>query len=262
MRGILRQGDKESRGQSGIIVHFPHTFALFFALFAIIIVGCGESPFEEEDSVPVEMPGALSALDFPTADGSLWEYVSVDEDHTYTVQINGIRNLGGSVVRIQESDSETPVTQLGALYGLPIRNSLFIKDLDAYTEHAFEFWLANVDDTVFHRNLPKRVLWSFPLYVGKEWESIFSEWLFGPEIIYTRKVVSDKNIITVPAGIFDGVYYVEEQAPVDDLLPDSEEIPPNKYWIAPGVGIIKYEFLDPFFNVTVAYELRTFEKGG
>ena len=250
----------------------PLTTALLLVFFAAIIIGCGESPLEPQDSVPrvpffigylrssARIPDFLTALDFPTADGSSWEYVSTGGEHTYTVRINGTKNVGGLAARIQESDSEIPVTQLGAIYGVPIRSSFFTKDLDSYTEHALEFWLATADDTLLHRNLPKRVLWSFPLYVGKEWESVFSQWLFGPAIIYTRKVVSDKNVVVVPAGIFENVYYAEEHLAFADL-PAEEELPPSKYWIAPDVGIIKYEFMDPFFNVTTVYELSRFEKG-
>ena len=221
-------------------------------------MGCGESPFEEEDSVPDEIPGALTAFDFPTADGSTWEYVSTDGEHTYTALIDGTRNVGGRVVRIKENDSDDPVTQLGVMFGLPIRNSFFTKDLDSYTEHAFDLWLATLDDTFFQRNLPKRVVWSFPLYAGKEWT--VSESYTVPEIIYTRRVVSDNNVVTVPAGVFENVYYIEEQSLFVGFA-DEEQLPPSKYWIAPGVGVVKYEFADPFFNVTTAYELRAFEEG-
>ena len=85
--------------------------------------------------------------------------------------------------------------------------------------------------------------------MGKEW--VVSESLTIPEIIYTRKVVSHKNTITVPAGTFENVYYVEEYSSFVGL-PDEEELPPAKYWIAPGVGVIKYEFADPFFDATEA----------
>lgn len=230
---------------------------IFLMLLVVIIIGCGESPFEQDDSVPEEVPGSLTALDFPAADGSLWEYVSVDGEHTYTAQIDGTRNVGGVTVRIQESDSEIPVTQQGMLFGVPVRNSLFTKDVDSYTEHGFDLWLASVEDTFFQRNLPKRVLWSFPLYVGKEWT--VSKSLNTPEIIYTRAVVSDSNVITVPAGTFQNVYYVEETSFFAGLL-DEEQLPPSKYWIAPDVGVIKYEFWDPFFEVTTSYELSKFEK--
>ena len=232
---------------------------LLLALLIVTIAGCDEdSPFESQDSVPVEVPGALSTLEFPTADGSSWEYISTDGEHTYTVRIAGTKNIGGLAARIRESDSEIPITQLGLFYGFPIRNSFFTKDLDSYTEHAFELWLATVEDTFFQRNSPKRVLWSFPLYVGKEW--IVSKSLTAPEIIYTRKVVSDNNVVTVPAGTFENSYYVEEYSAFANL-PTEEDLPPSKYWIAPDVGVIKYEFADPFFSVTTAYELRAFERG-
>ena len=242
-----------------MVMRFWTFYALCFALCAIIIFGCGEgSPFEPQDAVPVEMPGAFLARHFPTADGSSWEYISADRQHTYTVKIDGTKNVGGSAVRIQESDSDIPVSQLGMFYGFPIRNSFFIKDLDAYTEHAFELWLASVDDTYLQRNSPRRVLWSFPLYAGKEW--VVSKSLTIPEILYTRKVVSDNGVITVPAGTFAGVYYVEEYALFADLTPD-EEIPPSKYWLVPDVGVIKYEYADPIFDIDAIYELTSFERG-
>ena len=235
-------------------------YTLCFALCAITILGCGEgSPFEPQDNVPVEIPGAFLARHFPTADGSSWEYISDDGQHTYTAKINGTRNIGGSAVRIQETDSEIPVSQLGMFYGFPIRNSFFIKDLDSYTEHAFDLWLASADDTFLQRNSPKRVLWSFPLYVGKE-EWIVSKSLTVPEISYTRKVISDNGVVAVPAGAFTNVYYVEEYALFADLPPDVE-ILPSKYWLAPDVGIIRYEYSDPIFDTTITYELVTFQKG-
>jgi len=231
--------------------------SIFLALLAVIISGCGESPFEPQDSAPVEMPGALTAFDFPTADGSLWEYVSVDGEHTYTVRIDGTQNVGGVAVRIQESDSEIPITQQGLLFGVPVRNSFFTKDIDSYTEHAFDLWVASIEDTFFQRNLPKRVLWSFPLYVGKEWT--VSKSFNAPEIIYTREVVSDSNVVTVPAGTFSNVYYIEENSVFAGLL-DEEQLPPSKYWIVSDIGVIKYEFWDPFFNVPTTYELSKFEQ--
>ncbi len=245
-----------TRKYSDVKIH--RRLIIFLALLVVIISGCGESPFEPEDSTPVETPGSLTAFDFPTADGSSWEYVSVDGEHTYTAQINGTRNVGGVAVRIQENDSEIPITQLGLLFfGVPIRNSFFTKDLDSYTEHALDLWVASVEDTFFQRNLPKRVLWSFPLYVGKEWT--VSKSFNAPEIIYTREVVSDSNVVTVPAGTFQNVYYVEENSFFAGFSPE-EQLPPSKYWIASDVGIIKYEYADPIFNTTVGYELSKFEQ--
>jgi hypothetical protein len=93
--------------------------------------------------------------------------------------------------------------------------------------------------------------------VGKEWTVSKSHLI--PEITYTRKVVSDRGILTVPAGTFKNVYCVEEYASIPDLPIDEEK--PSKYWLAPDVGVIKYEYLDPILNVTNTYELSEFRKG-
>ncbi len=226
-------------------------------LCAVIIAGCGEgNPFEDQDSVPIETPGSLSALHFPTADGSRWTYISAD-GHTYTAEVAGTRNIGGVTARVMESDSAAPVDQIAALYGIPIRTSLFTKDLDSYTEHALELWLDILNDTFFQRNIPKRVVWSFPLYAGKEW--IVSKSYTVPEFTYIRKVISDNGVITVPKGTFKNVCYVEEYFSVGDLPADTEA--PNKYWLAPDVGVIKYEYVDPMLNTTQVYELKGFTKG-
>ena len=227
-------------------------------LCAIIIAGCGEEPpFEPQDSVPTETPWAMSAHDLPTADGCSWRYISTDEEHTYTLEVAGTRNIGGLAARIMKSDSDVPVDLLASLYGFPIRMSFFTKDLNSYTEHALELWLGNESDTYFQRNSPKRVLWSFPLHVGKEW--VVSKSHSIPEFTYTRRVVSGNGILTVPAGTFRDVYYIEEYVSIGDLPADEEN--PNKYWLAPDVGVIKYEYLDLFSNTTKTYELSDFKKG-
>ena len=252
-----QRAKSRSRGRSSML------YALCSVLCAIIITGCGEeTPFEHQDSVPAETPGALTALHFPTADGCIWTYVSADGEHTYTAKIAGTRNVGGLAAKIMESDSDVPVSDLAwlywvyGLYGFPIRTSLFTKDMDSYTEHALELWVDFWDDTLFQRNLPKRVLWSFPLYVGKEW--IVSKSRIIPEITYTRKVVSGSGVLTVPAGTFEGVYYVEEYISIADL-PTEEEVP-NKYWLVPNVGVIKYEYVDYISITTKAYELSDFKR--
>ena len=48
-------------------------------LLCIMASGCGEeSTFEPQDSVPEVPTDSLTALQFPTADGCYWEYVSYD----------------------------------------------------------------------------------------------------------------------------------------------------------------------------------------
>ena len=228
---------------------------LLSLLCAIVVAGCGEgSPFDPQDNEPVEMSGALLSRQFPTADGSKWEYISADGEHSYTLTINGTRNVGGAAVRIQESDSEIIVSQQGMFYGLPIRNSYFTKDLDSYTERAFDLWLLFMDDTYFQRSSPGRVLWSFPLYVDKEW-TVSESAVAG--LKHTRKVVSDNGVMTVPAGAFTGVYCVEEYALFIGFAGD-EATPPGKYWLAPDVGVIKYEYTDMVSDTVKVYELERF----
>jgi hypothetical protein len=149
-----------------------------------------------------------------------------------------------------------PVDYFSSMIGFPIHNSFFTKDVDSYTEYAYELWLDVLDDTFFQRNSPRRILWSFPLYVGKEWT--VSKSRSEPEITYTRKVVSDNGVLTVLAGTFEDVYYVEEFVSIAGFTTDEEAS--SKYWIAPDVGVIKYEYVDPFFETTRTCELGDFKK--
>ena len=228
-------------------------------LLCTMIIGCDEeSPFEPQNSVPVEIPGSLSALHFPTAVDCSWKYVSADGEHEYTTKITGARNVGGIAAKVMENDSDIPVDQIALLInGLPIRMSLFTKDLDSYTEHGSELLIDFQGNTFFQRYSPKRVIWSFPLYEGKEWE--VSKLRLIPEITFTRKVISDNGVLTVPAGTFRNVYYVEEYISIADL--DTGEETPSKYWLAPDVGVIKYEYIDPILNTTQTYELSDFKNG-
>ncbi len=157
---------------------------------------------------------------------------------------------------LQDYPLTSPVDYFSSMIGLPIHDSFFTKDVDSYTEYAFDLWLAALDDTFFQRNSPTRILWSFPLYVGKEWT--VSKSRSEPEITYTRRVVSDNGILTVPAGTFESVYYVEEYVSIPGFM--TGEDASSKYWIAPDVGVIKYEYIDPFLETTRTCELGDFTK--
>jgi hypothetical protein len=242
---------------SGVSCLMSYVLCLASCVLCLVNAGCGEgSPFEDQDSVPAEIPGSLLALHFPTANGCSWTYISADGEHSHTAKISGTRNIGGFAARVMEDDSDIPVDHLASLYGLPIRESLFTKDMDVYTEHGFELWSATWDDTFFQRNSPKRILWSFPLYAGKEW--IVSESRAISEIV-SRKVVSDNGILSVPAGTFKNVYYVEEYVSIADIEGGEDMV--NKYWLAPDVGVVKYEYVDYLSNTTKIYELSDFERG-
>jgi len=227
--------------------------AVFFIILSLIAIGCGrESPSE---NYPEKIPGALSAVHFPTADGCSWEYTLVGREYVYKAEISGTRSVGGVAARLLKNDSNVPVDHFGSLYGIPIRTSFFTKDLESYTELAFE--LEFMGSTLFLRNSPKRVLWSFPLYKDKEW--VVSKSRTIPEITYTRKVVSDNNLLTVTAGNFKDVYYVEEYISAPDIQPGQELV--SRYWIAPDVGVVKYDYLDIITGTVNAYELSNFKRG-
>ncbi len=157
---------------------------------------------------------------------------------------------------LQDYPLTAPVDYFSSMIGFPIHDSFFTKDVDSYTEYAYELWLDVLDDTFFQRNSPRRILWSFPLYVGKEWT--VSKSRSEPEITYTRRVVSDNGVLTVPAGTFEDVYYVEEYVDIAGFTTGEEE--PSKHWLAPDVGVIKYEYVDPFFETTQTCELSDFKK--
>jgi len=224
-------------------------------ILCLFIVGCSDdNPFEPQDSTPVDIPGSLKAIDFPTADGNSWRYVSAD-NHEYTARISGTKNVGGFTTRIMVTDSETPFDYIGSIYQHPVRKINFTKDVDSYTEYAFELWLDFLDDTFFQRYLPKRMVWSFPLYKDKEW--IVSKFYTSPELTYTRKVISNSENLIVQAGNFSKVFYVEEYASSES---SSDQLLIGKYWIAPNTGIIKYEFYNPLADANVGYELKEFKK--
>jgi hypothetical protein len=67
------------------------------------------------------------------------------------------------------------------------------------------------------------------------------------------------SIINIPAGTFRNVFYVEEYVSIANA-PNDEQIP-GKYWLAPDVGVIKYEYVDFVTGITVTYELSKFSKG-
>ena len=228
---------------------------IFLSLICLILSsGCGEnSPLDHQDSFPQVPAGSLTALQFPTGNGCRWKYQLVNGNHSYTLEISGTKNMGGDTVRILKNDSLVPIDQIASLYSYPVSSSFFKKDLDSYKEYAYDL-LLSTDQNYTIKNIPKRVVWEFPLYVGKEWEVGKTQ-----TIIYTRKVISSKNTLGMPAGTFDNVYYVEEYA----NIPESSDftLPPNKYWLVPYIGVIKYEYTDLSSGFTNIYQLAEFVKG-
>jgi len=239
-------------------------FSILAICSILIISGCSdENPFEPDSSSPADPPGTLSAFHFPTTEGCSWQYELVDGNYTFTRKVAGTRYISSYNTRGMESDADFPVSdlawldQLYQIYGAPVRTSYFTKDLDSYTEYAVELWVEYWDDTLYQKIIPKRVLWSFPLEADKEWIVLKSYTV--PEVMYTRKVISTGEVLTVPAGTFRDVFYVEEYTSIAGFS-DDEQIP-AKYWLAPDVGVIKYEYFDFLIGITTTCELIEFSKG-
>jgi len=229
---------------------------IFWLLICFAFIGCGsDDPFDTQDSVPIEKPNSLIAIDLPSAEGDSWEYATPDGQSSYTAKIASTKNIGGYTVRIMETDAKTPVDFTGAGYGFPVRNYFFTKDLDNYTEYAYDLWVDFLNDIYFQRYIPKRIAWSFPLYEGKEW--IVSTLYTEPKFTYTRKVISANETVTVPTGTYVGVFRIEESVSTDTQQ-DSGLI--SVYWLAKGVGVIKYQYIDSTSLNPITYELRKFKK--
>ncbi len=221
-------------------------------IICLVFFGCdNDIPLEPNE---VDHSKTLIAAHFPTADGNEWEYISTDGTHSYAVKISGTRNIGGYVARTMEINSEIPVDFIGSAYGFPVRKIHFTKDVNSYNEYAFELWLDFADNTYFQRYLPKRVIWSFPIYEGKEWQ--VTKFYTFPGLTYTRKVVSGNNVISVQAGTFDNVFYIEEYLSSDI---DTNKDIVAKYWISANIGIIKYQYLDVQDGSVKEYELVKFK---
>jgi hypothetical protein len=236
---------------------FKTLLFIFWFLICLAFIGCGANDlFDTQDSVPIEKPNSLKAIDLPSAEGDSWEYATPDGQSSYTAKIAGTKNIGGYTARIMKTDAETPVDFTGAGYGFPVRDYLFTKDSDNYTEYGFDLWVDFLNDTYFQRYIPKRIAWSFPLYEGKEW--IVSTLYTEPKFTYTRKVISANETVTVPTGTYAGIFRIEESVS-SDTQQNSGLI--SIYWLAKDVGVIKYQYIDSTSSNPITYELRKFNKG-
>ena len=135
---------------------------------------------------------------------------------------------------------------------LPLSATYFSRVPQAYTESAFDayaFWLGN--PVLHQRHFPPRLVWDFPLQIGKEW-TVF-ETRTPPAHRVVRRVIDANVSITVPAGSYDNAYLVEEEI-VGQLRPpalklsndfqtlEPTDYEPAKYWVVPNIGVVKYQY--------------------
>lgn len=245
--------------------------ALLMPLFALL--NCGEDGLIQphgEINIPPPDSSEFRAVDFPTNNGSAWTYVALDTEREFTLRIEDTRDIGGfthrqmtvSEMRPRQPErfDREPVDNLSAnnLYfrffsddfysnefykdAVPIFATYFLKTPNAYIETAYDAYIGG-ENPIFHeRHAPRRIIWDFPLKLGKEW--VVFEKMTLPMVRVIRRVVSANEPVTVPIGSYDA-YVVEEEIvrrQPDNSAEKSSEIPPAKYWVVPNVGVVKYEY--------------------
>ena len=246
-------------------------------------------PHGEVDLSPSVSKG-FQASDLPTNNGSAWTYLNVGFglynpgnetilellEETFTIRIEGIRDISGLTHRratvseiravvLTERGSEEKFFQevvdhltANALYyrldsdffpfRLPISGTYFLKTPQAYTESAFDVYDTSLPP---QKHFPPRLLWDFPLQIGKEWTVFEAQTSQTHRVI--RRVIDENVSVIVPAGSFDNAYLIEEEIVglsalsalklSDDfqmLQPAKYE--PAKYWVVPNIGVVKYQY--------------------
>ena len=244
---------------------------LLIPLFAIL--NCGENGLlqpHDEVRVPPPDSSGFRAVDFPTNNGSAWTYVAQDTEREFTLRIEDTRDIGGythrqmtvSEMRPRQPErfDREPVDNLSAnnlffrffsddFYSnefykdaVPIFATYFLKTPNAYIETAYDAYIGG-ENPIFHeRHAPRRIIWDFPLKLGKEW--VVFEKMTLPVVRVIRRVVDVNEPVTVPTGSYDA-YVVEEEIvrrQPDSSAEKSSVIPPAKYWVVPNVGVVKYEY--------------------
>ena len=202
------------------------------------------------------------------------------QEETFTVRIEGTRDISGfthrqmtvseirAIVRTESGQEEklfrAPVNHLSANaryyrldfdflnFELPVFSTYFLKTPQAYTESAFDVYVFFLDNPVLHqKHFPPRLLWDFPLQLGKEWTVFETKTLPVHRVI--RRVIDANVSITVPAGSYSNAYLVEEeivglsQLPALKLSDDFQTVEeanyePAKYWVVPNIGVVKYQY--------------------
>ena len=135
---------------------------------------------------------------------------------------------------------------------LPLFATYFSSTPQAYIESAFDVYVFFLDNPVLHqKHFPPRLLWDFPLQIGKEW-TVF-ETKTSPVLRVVRRVIDAHVSVTVPAGNYNNAYLVEEeiiglpQLPALKLSDDFQTLEvanyePAKYWVVPNIGVVKYQY--------------------
>ena len=253
-------------------------------IFFLTLVGCSQEglidPHGETKLTPPSIAGALHAIDFPTDTGSAWTYINIDTEKEFTVRVRGTRDISGTTHRQLTISTITPVepdepnlvtvdhlaanafffridTDFYNGFPYPILATYINKTPQALTESAFDVFLFPLQNPVFHqKHFPERLLWDFPLEVGKEWV-VFDKTAGNP--VSATRFVAEKDVsVTVPAGtystyvVYEEVIYGDTEEPTIRLIS-----PPAVYWVAPSVGVVQYRFSR--YRATDTFQTETYQ---
>ena len=259
------------------------TYCFMSFILLMFIVGCSEEglidPHGETKLTPPNTSGTLQAIDFPTDTGSAWTYINTNTEKEFTVRVRGTRDISGtthrqltiSTITLVEPDEVNLVTvdhlAANAFYfrtdtdffsefPFPIIATYFNKTPQGIVESAFDIFLP-IQNPVFHqKHFPERLLWDFPLEVGKEW-TVFDKTAGNP-VSATRFVAEKDVVVTVPAGTYSTYVVYEEVVYGDSEEPTIRLIsPPAVYWVAPSVGVVQYRFSR--YRATETFQTETYQ---
>ncbi len=259
------------------------TYCFMSFILLMFIVGCSEEglidPHGENKLIPPNTSGTLQAIDFPTDTGSAWTYINTNTEKEFTVRVRGTRDISGTTHRQLTISTITPVepdevnlvtvdhlaanafyfrtdTDFFSEFPFPIIATYFNKTPQGIVESAFDIFLP-IQNPVFHqKHFPERLLWDFPLEVGKEW-TVFDKTAGNP-VSATRFVTEKDVVVTVPAGtystyvVYEEVIYGDIEAPTIRLIS-----PPAVYWVAPAVGVVQYRFSR--YRATETFQTETYQ---
>ena len=244
------------------------SWSLVLAL--VLLPGCGdEGLFDPDLSYPSEVPPTtgMTALQFPTGNGSAWTYQETASDTVHTLTVEGLSYEQGRTLRqLTNSNLDAPTDFYAAnawylridgfffrAFGFPISATYFDKTADAYTEIAFDAFLPGFEQPTFHQlHFPSRKLWEFPLTTGQTW--VVFQTAVSPIATATRTVVADSQSVNTLQGNYTNAYLVEESFQVEGEVVEN---PVARYWLVPDVGIVKYEYQFPG-GQQLSYELVRF----
>ncbi|MDA1193320.1 MAG: hypothetical protein O3A46_16720 [Candidatus Poribacteria bacterium] len=176
------------------------------------------------------------------------------------------KSIGDNLKRLEDDD--------------PVRYDELEADTDGvWIEIASEALLTD-ESLNFQKHLPLRRVWEFPLQTGRRWIVFRSQELPRvprdpqPQILAERVVRGVENVDT--PGYSGAAFLVEEwvvglkkDEDGNTVIPsledeDGDSVPQRgaatgRYWVAKGVGVVKYEYEFVNLGPPAAFERKTFE---